>query len=145
MEFITNNSICFQFDVVSAYHHVSIALPHTDFLGFSWKCGNVKWYEFLVLPFCLSSACYIFTKITRPLIKKWRGEGKQVLVYLDDDLGTLTSEGILLQNVLKAIGDIEFYITRYGKMYSRLIASLVGQIVSMSYAIGNVAYIMTKH
>jgi hypothetical protein len=47
--------------------------------------------------------------------------------------------------VLKAIGNIEFYITRYGKMYSRLIASLVGQIVSMSYAIGNVAYIMTKH
>ena len=66
-------------------------------------------------------------------------------MYLDDDLGTLTSEGILLQNVLKAIGDIEFYITRYGKMYSRLIASLVGQIVSMSYAIGNVAYIMTKY
>ena len=94
MEFITNNSICFQFDVVSAYHHVSIALPHTDFLGFSWKCGNVKWYEFLVLPFGLSSPCYIFTKITRPLIKKWRGEGKQVLIYLDDGLGNLTSEGI---------------------------------------------------
>jgi hypothetical protein len=94
MEFITNNSICFQFDVFSAYHHVSIALPHTDFLGFSWKCGNVKWYEFLVLPFGLSSPCYIFTKITRPLIKKWRGEGKQVLIYLDDGLGNLTSEGI---------------------------------------------------
>jgi hypothetical protein len=50
MEIITNHSFCFQFDVVSAYHHVSIALPHTDFLGFSWKCGNVKWFAFLVLP-----------------------------------------------------------------------------------------------
>ena len=89
----------------------------------------------LVLPFGQSSACYILTKITRPLIKKWRGEGKQVLIYLDDGLGNLTSEGIWLQNVLKAIGD----------MYSRLIASLVGQIASMSYAIGKVAYIMTKH
>jgi hypothetical protein len=94
MEIITNNSFCFQFDVVSAYHHISIALPHTDFLGFSWKCGNVKWFAFLVLPFGLSSACYICTKITRPLIKKWRGEGKQVLMYLDDGLGNLTSEGI---------------------------------------------------
>jgi hypothetical protein len=84
MEIITNNSFCFQFDVVSAYHHISIALPHTDFLGFSWKCGHVKWFAFLVLPFGLSSACYICTKITRPLIKKWRGEGKQVLMYLDD-------------------------------------------------------------
>jgi hypothetical protein len=61
MEFITNNSICFQFDVVSAYHHVNIFLPHTYFLGFSWKCGNIKWYQFLEIPFGLSSACYIFT------------------------------------------------------------------------------------
>jgi hypothetical protein len=32
VEFITNNSFCFQFDVVSAYHHVNIFLPQTDFL-----------------------------------------------------------------------------------------------------------------
>ena len=47
--------------------------------------------------------------------------------------------------MLKAIYDIEFYITKYGKVHSRLVASFVGQIVSMSYVIGNVAYIMTKH
>ena len=95
MEFITNNSFCFQFDVVSAYHHVKFVLPHTDFLAFSWKCGNIKWYKFLVLPFGPSSAFYIFTKITRPLIKKWRGGGKQVLMYLDDGLGThMKDEGI---------------------------------------------------
>jgi hypothetical protein len=35
--------------------------------------------------------------------------------------------------------------TKYGKVHSRLVASLVGQIVSMSYVIGNVAYIMTKY
>jgi hypothetical protein len=84
MECITNNYFCFQCNVVSAYHNVNICLPHTDFLGFSWKCGNIKWYTFLVLLFGLVSACYIFTKITRPLIKKWRGEGKQILMYLDD-------------------------------------------------------------
>ena len=32
VEFITNNFFCFQFDVVSAYHHVNIFLPQTDFL-----------------------------------------------------------------------------------------------------------------
>jgi hypothetical protein len=36
----------------------------------------------------------MFTKITRPFIKKWRGEGKQVLMYLYDGLGTHTDEGI---------------------------------------------------
>ena len=143
MEIITNNSFCFQFDVrISPCKHCSSTYRFSRFI---LEVRNVKWFAFFVLPFGLSSACYICTKITRPLIKKWGGEGKQVLMYLDDGLGNLTSEGIWLQNVLKAIGDIEFYITRCGKMYSRLIASLVGQIVSMLYAIGNVAYIMTKH
>ena len=36
-------------------------------------------------------------------------------------------------------------MTKYGKVHSRLVASLVGQIVPMSYVIGNVVYIMTKH
>ncbi|CAG2220339.1 unnamed protein product [Mytilus edulis] len=197
MQFVTNNSFCFQFDIVSAYHHINIFNPHTEFLGFSWKYENtVKWYKFLVLPFGLSSACYIFTKITRPLIKKWRGEGKQVLMYLDDGLGTHTNEDICktvseqvrqdlimsgfvpknekskwsplknlvflgysidtyqsivkipddrIQKVLKTIEDIEYYTLKYRKVHARLVASLVGQIVSMSYVIGNVAYIMSKH
>jgi hypothetical protein len=50
-----------------------------------------------------------------------------------------------LQKVLKTIDDIGFYITKYGEVYFRLVASYVEQIVSMSYVIGNVAYIMTKH
>ncbi|CAG2202950.1 unnamed protein product [Mytilus edulis] len=134
--------------------------------------------------------------ITRPLIKKWRGEGKQVLMYLDDGLGTHTNEDICktvseqvrqdlimsgfvpknekskwsplknlvflgysidtyqsivkipddrIQKVLKTIEDIEYYTLKYRKVHARLVASLVGQIVSMSYVIGNVAYIMSKH
>ena len=50
-----------------------------------------------------------------------------------------------LQKLLKTIDDIEFYITKYGEVHFRLVASFVEQIVSMSYVIGNVAYIMTKH
>jgi hypothetical protein len=46
-------------------------------LGFSWlKDGVHIFYKFLVLPFGLTSACYLFTKITRSLVKKWRSEGK---------------------------------------------------------------------
>ena len=196
MQFITNKSSCFKFDVHSAYHHIDIYEPHTTFLGFSWKYGSVtKFFKFLVLPFGLSSACYIFTKVTRPLIKKWRGEGKQILMYLDDGLGTHidpvvcktvsaqvkqdlissgfvpkneksmwepacnitflgyfidTLEGIIKipeQRLLKlsnTIDDIETTFIKYSKVHVRLVASLVGQIISMSYVIGNIAYIMTK-
>ena len=44
-------------------------------------------YKFLVLPFGLSSACYVFSKICRPLVGKWRGEGKLVTMFLDDGFG----------------------------------------------------------
>ncbi|VDI66658.1 Hypothetical predicted protein [Mytilus galloprovincialis] len=47
----------------------------------------LHFFKFLVLPFGLSTACFIFTKLTRPLVKKWRSEGKQVIMYLDDGLG----------------------------------------------------------
>ena len=49
--------------------------------------GNSCYYKFLVLPFGLSSACSIFTKVTRPLVAKWLGEQKFVSMYLDDEFG----------------------------------------------------------
>jgi hypothetical protein len=72
-----------KFDL-SAYHFIDIYQPHTDFLGFAWPDDNgiLNYYTFLVLPFGLSSACYIFTKLTRPLVKKWRSEGKLVFHVL---------------------------------------------------------------
>ena len=40
-----------------------------------------------VLPFGLSSAPYLFTKLLKLLVKKWRTEGKSIVVFLDDGLG----------------------------------------------------------
>lgn len=37
-----------------------------------------------VLPFGLNSACWIFTKITRELVGRWRGDGIRCHHYLDD-------------------------------------------------------------
>ena len=39
------------------------------------------------LPFGLSSASYLFTKLLKPLVKKWKTEGKSIVVFLDDGLG----------------------------------------------------------
>ena len=39
-----------------------------------------------MLPFGLSSACYAFTKLLRPLIGYWRGQGLRVVLYLDDGI-----------------------------------------------------------
>ena len=34
-------------------------------------CGKLRFFSFKVLPFGLSSACFCFTKLLRPLVKRW--------------------------------------------------------------------------
>ena len=58
----------FSFDLKSGYHHVDIATIHQKYLGFSWQRA---YYVFTVLPFGLSTACYMFTKLLRPLVSYW--------------------------------------------------------------------------
>ena len=78
----------FSFDIKSGYHHVPIFPPHQSFLGFSWFYkGKTKYFCFWVLPFGLSSAPYIFTKVFTPLVAYWRQQGIHTVVYLDDVLG----------------------------------------------------------
>ena len=79
------NGYMFSFDLKSGYHHVEIFQPHQTFLGFSWNFqGETRYYIFTVLPFGLSAAPYIFTKILRPLVGWWRANGIYIAVFLDD-------------------------------------------------------------
>ena len=76
------------FDLKSGYHHVPINKEFQKFLGFSWILnGQLRFFKFLVLPFGLSSACYIFTKLMRQLVKRRRAEGIKCAMYLDDGIG----------------------------------------------------------
>ena len=105
--YINAHSYIFKYDVHSAYHHVDIFPPHTKYLGFAWELNGVKkYFKFLVLPFGLSTACYIFTKLTRPLIKKWRREGKQIIMYLDDGLGVHDDKELCTQMSIQVKKDI---------------------------------------
>lgn len=75
--YLEKDSWMIKFDIHSAYHFLDIYYNHTQYLGFSFpdKDGNLCYYKFLVLPFGLGVAPYLYTKFTRPLISKWRGEG----------------------------------------------------------------------
>ena len=77
----------FSFDLKSGYHHIDIAQEHQTFLGFSWRAPDpIKeiFYVFTVLPFGLSSAPYVFTKVLKPLEKYWRINGLCIDIFLDD-------------------------------------------------------------
>ena len=50
------NEYLFKYDLKSGYHHADIHPECYKFLDFQWKG---VFYVFTVLPFWLSSACYI--------------------------------------------------------------------------------------
>ena len=79
----------FTWDLKSGYHHVDICLDHQKYLGFAWPfSGVVRYFTFSVLPFGLSSACFCFTKLLRPLVRRWRSMGHISFIYLDDGFGS---------------------------------------------------------
>lgn len=79
----------FTWDLRSGYHHVDICVEHQTYLGFSWRFNGVpRYFTFAVLPFGLSSACFCFTKLLRPLVKRWRSMSHSSFVYLDDWFGS---------------------------------------------------------
>ena len=102
-QYLVPNGFFIKFDLKSGYHHLGIFPPHQKYLGFSWKFGDkVEYFMFRVLPFGLSSACNIFTKLLRPIVKKWRTEGMKVVMYLDDGICTNESR-VSLQAQVKVM------------------------------------------
>ena len=97
----------FSFDLKSGYHHIDINEANFKYLGVSWAG---RFYVFTVLPFGLCTACFIFTKIVRALVRYWRAEGLRIVVYLDDGLCAVkgqqaaVKESRLVQATLESAG-----------------------------------------
>ena len=101
----------FSFDFKSGYHHIDIHRQNWKFLGFSWGQGREQqFYVFCVLPFGLATACYLFTKLLRPLVWHWRAQGLQAVVYLDDGMVAVSGKkeaqiaSVLVQEDLSSAG-----------------------------------------
>ena len=103
----TAGDYIFSFDLKSAYHHIEIHKLSREYLGFHWMG---KYYVFNVLPFGISTAGYIFSKVMRQVVKFWRSKGIRIVMYLDDGFGggsnlqeaELVSE--VVQSDLKRLG-----------------------------------------
>ena len=79
------------------------------YLGFSWtyKSGVTCYYVFVVVAFGLSTACYLFTKVMRPLVKKWRGSGFRCAIFLDDGISGSHLESITADQAITIRQDLE--------------------------------------
>lgn len=89
IQLLNKDYFMFNFDLKSAYHHVEIFSEHRKYLTFAWDLDNstIRYFQFCVLPFGLSSAPFVFTKLLKPLSQSWRRQGIPIAIYLDDGLG----------------------------------------------------------
>lgn len=77
------------FDLKSGYYHVPI---HSRYAKFLTTEMDGELLTFLALPFGLSTAPRVFTKVMRPFVQAMRQKGIRVLPYIDDFLLMSTSK-----------------------------------------------------
>ena len=85
----------FSFDLKSGYHHVDIHESSRAYLGFSWDHGNERRYYYFP---SVSLLHVVFTKLLRPLVKRWRSMGLNMMVYIDDGIGVSFPELFVMLN-----------------------------------------------
>ena len=193
MSYFSSECFMFAFDLKSGYHHIEMFEDHCEYLGFAWSFnGETRYYKFLVLPFGLSSAPFVFTKCLRPLVRRWREQGMFIVMFLDDgwcvakNADTLRSQSTAVKNDLIAAGfvpnvdkshwepsqsivwlgmnwdglngrisisdkritdihdSIELFIQRLPMTSARVLASLVGKLMSLKPVVGGIAQLKTR-
>lgn len=95
-------------DLKDAYHLIPIAALHRKYLRFTF---NGLLYQYNCLPFGLSCAPRIFTKLLKPLITSLREKGMMLVVYLDDFLILENSECVVnVRLTVELLSDLGFLI-----------------------------------
>ena len=82
-------------DLKDAYFAIPLNCQDRKLLRFQWQG---KLYQFNCLPFGLSSAPWIFTKATKPVVTILRTLGMRIIIYIDDILVMAPSKEIAQQH-----------------------------------------------
>ena len=75
---------------------IPIAQDDREFLKFQWKDRS---HQFNCLPFGLSSAPWVFTKTTQPVVAALREVGVRLIIYIDDILAMVETESLLQYHI----------------------------------------------
>lgn len=116
MTLINHNEFLAKIDLKEAYLLVPIDPNHRKYLRFQYK-NNL--YEFNALPYGLSSAPYIFTKIMRVVVAHLREKGHKSVIYLDDLLCVGSDYKTCQKNVHESISLLESlgFVINFEKCY----------------------------
>lgn len=83
MKLIQKNCYMGTIDMKEAYYSVPIDKSYRKYLRFKFQNHT---YEFQCLPFGLSLAPFVFTKLLKPIVSYLRSRGFLLVIYLDDIL-----------------------------------------------------------
>jgi hypothetical protein len=87
-------------DMSNAYYHIPIAEAHKRYLSLAY---NDQIYNMNCLPFGLSSAPSIFSKVSNWVASLLRDKGIRIIVYLDDYLLLNINPAVLTQQAEHAV------------------------------------------
>lgn len=107
---VNRNSFMAVIDLKEAYHAIPIDNDHQKFLKFRW---NGKLYKYTCLPFGLSVAPFLNTKITKPVLAFLRSKGFLLVGYLDDTLvigNTLTQCADRVNEIIAIFDSLGFVV-----------------------------------
>ena len=83
-------------DLKDAYFAVPVSEEDRKYLRFRW--GKIT-FQFNCLPFGLSCAPWVFTKITKAAVSVLREMGIRLIIYIDDILVMAESETLLKDHI----------------------------------------------
>jgi len=122
-------------DLTDAYFSVPIHPESRKFLKFSW---NGVLYEMTCLPFGISVAPFLFTKICKPVFSWFRAQSIRCTFYIDDSLGMNQSKHTCKENcklMWKTLESLGFDINQ-----KKSCLSPVQRIVFFGFVIDSVLY-----
>lgn len=101
-------------DLKEAYYTVPIHQESQNLLGFLW---NSRKFQFTCLPFGLSCAPRVFTKVLKPVVAYLRERGVRLIIYIDDILIMAPSERLATNHLLLTLDLLEIlgFLINYPK------------------------------
>ena len=120
-------------DLKDAYFTIPIHPDHYKYLRFEW---NSTLFEFICLPFVLSSASRVFTKVLKPFFGSIRNKGIRLGIYLDDMAVISSSRELSFQEAAIVVQTLESLGFIINKEKSVLIPSQ--KMVFLGYVIDSV-------
>jgi hypothetical protein len=87
-------------DIKDAYFHIPLSLQAMKLLQFQWR---EKTYRFRCMPFSISSAPRVFTKMMKLVLAQLRLRGLRIVGYIDDFLVFGRTQEEAFQNTFQAI------------------------------------------